>query len=537
MPLARQIALLAELRWRILRNSLRTKNKRLDLIGLAVLGVFAGLFVLAMCFVFFAAAYSFAATQRLGWLDLLFWGVCLWWQLMPIFAAGFGVSFEFGTLLRFPVRFSAFYLMGLAYGLTDFAAVAGSCWFAAMIAGVAAGRPRLLPAMLLVCVLLVLVNITLERLIGSWLERLLAKRRSREIFFALFILLIVSVQFIPMLGRYGSAASPWVFRALPYIDLLPPPLATEAMRSAIADEWGSFLASAMGIFAYVAVLASLLWLRFAAQYRGEQLSDSPAPLVAASKSTGVHSNRDTLKFLSPPVAAVVRKEFRYLFRNGFAALLLFLPPVLVFALVTRARLAHSNSIPPETFFPGLMGYLILILMAPSYNSFAYESRGIQTYFTAPVRFRDILLGKNFVQVCLVAGELALCIAAFSYRVGLPSTPIFFATLAAIVFTVVGQLSIANWSSLSFPRKLAFGQIRGQRQSGMAALMAFAGQILVFSIAGLVLTLGKWTGDRWLPAEVFAGLSLAAAGGYFASLDALSNLAEKKKERLMEALCR
>jgi hypothetical protein len=68
-------------------------------------------------------------------------------------------------------------------------------------------------------------------------------------------------------------------------------------------------------------------------------------------------------------------------------------------------------------------------------------------------------------------------------------------------------------------------------------MAFAGQILVFSIAGLVLTLGKWTGDRWLPAEVFAGLSLAAAGGYFASLDALSNLAEKKKERLMEALCR
>jgi hypothetical protein len=122
-------------------------------------------------------------------------------------------------------------------------------------------------------------------------------------------------------------------------------------------------------------------------------------------------------------------------------------------------------------------------------------------------------------------------------VGLPSPPIFFATLAAIVFTVVGQLSIANWSSLSFPRKLAFGQIRGQRQSGMAALMAFAGQILVFSIAGLVLTLGKWTGDRWLPAEVFAGLSLAAAGGYFASLDALSNLAEKKKERLMEALCR
>jgi hypothetical protein len=129
------------------------------------------------------------------------------------------------------------------------------------------------------------------------------------------------------------------------------------------------------------------------------------------------------------------------------------------------------------------------------------------------------------------------IAAYSYRVGLPSPPVVFATLAAIVFTVIGQLSIANWSSLSFPRKLAFGQIRGQRQSGMATLMAFGAQILVFSIAGLVLTLGRWTGDRWLPAEIFVVLSVAAAGGYVGSLDALSALAEKKKERLIEALCR
>ena len=46
------------------------------------------------------------------------------------------------------------------------------------------------------------MNVTLERLIGSWLERVLARRRSREIFLALFILFAVSVQFLnPLLQR------------------------------------------------------------------------------------------------------------------------------------------------------------------------------------------------------------------------------------------------------------------------------------------------------------------------------------------------
>jgi hypothetical protein len=213
----------------------------------------------------------------------------------------------------------------------------------------------------------------------------------------------------------------------------------------------------------------------------------------------------------------------------------------VFILISRATLSHfadsKHGLSPDIFFPGLMAYIILILMSPAYNSFAYENAGVQTYFTAPLRFRDVFLGKNFVQVCLILTELVLCITAFFYRVGRPSKPILIATLAAIVFTVVGQLSIANWSSLSFPRKLAFGQIHGQRQSGMAVLVAFGAQILLFGISSPILMLGRWTGDRWLPAEAFAFLAAAAIAGYIASLDALTQFAEKKKETLIAALCR
>ena len=112
-----------------------------------------------------------------------------------------------------------------------------------------------------------------------------------------------------------------------------------------------------------------------------------------------------------------------------------------------------------------------------------------------------------------------------------------ATCAAIIFTVVGQLTIANWSSITFPRRMEFGQMRGQRQSGMAVLVAFGSQILMGGISAVILFTGNWTGNPWLPAEAFVFLAAVAVGGYFASLDALSQLAETRKEILIEALCR
>jgi hypothetical protein len=39
----------------------------------------------------------------------------------------------------------------------------------------------------------------------------------------------------------------------------------------------------------------------------------------------------------------------------------------------------------------------------------------------------------------------------------------------------------------------------------------------------------------LPAEAFAALAVASLAGYFAALDSLSNVAEKKKEVLIETL--
>jgi hypothetical protein len=290
------------------------------------------------------------------------------------------------------------------------------------------------------------------------------------------------------------------------------------------------------------ILSALLWRRFAAQYHGEELSETAAPSRSLIRPAARNiEGPDSLRLLSPQVAAVVRKEFRYLTRNSFAFLTLLLPPMLVLLFSTQFAGKHptvsGKAVSAEMFFPGMMAYLILILMAPAYNSFAFEGRGIQTYFMAPLRFRDVFLGKNLMLVSVLTLEIGLSLAMLTWRVGLPSLPMMVATLVAIVFTVVGQLTIANWSSLSFPRKLEFGQLRGQRQSGMAVLIAFGTQIMLGGISAVILLTGRWTKNPWLPAEAFTFLAAAAVGGYFASLDHLTKLAEQKKESLIEALCR
>jgi len=248
-----QIRLVSALRWRILRNSLRKKNNRLDLIGLIFAGVFSGIFVIGLCFAFYAGAYAFLSQSRLEWMALLFWAIFLFWQLFPVFVAGFGASFEFRTLLRFPLSLRAFYIIGLAYGFADFSALASICWLLAMTAGAAVAKPGVLPAMLLIVAAFMLLNVTLERLIGSWLERLLARRRTRELFLGLFVLSMVSLNFVsPLMQRYGASARPVFLRLLPYLSWFPPSLASRALTAVIRLQPQGFLLSSALLLFYLA---------------------------------------------------------------------------------------------------------------------------------------------------------------------------------------------------------------------------------------------------------------------------------------------
>ena len=543
LGVAGQIRLVAELRWRILRNHLRRKNSRWDLIGLIWAAVFFSVIVIGLSFAFCWGAYISLSTGHFEWLVLLFWSILLFWQVFPMFVASFGATFEFRTLLRFPLSLTAFYLVGLAYGLADFAAISSVLWLFAITVGIGFAKFALLPSVVVIVALFILMNTTIERLLGSWLERLLARRRTRELMLGLFVLLSISLQFIgPRIAGYARGSHSSLLSFLPYLSPFPPSIAGSAIASAAHGNAIAFLSGAAGLLAYTGFFSALLWYRFAAQYRGEELSEAAAPArVALRAASSTNSSRDALNLLSPQVAAVLRKEFRYLARNGFVLVSLLMPPILVLLFTSQFGGQHPSvthrGISPDMFFPGMMGYLILMLMTPAYNCFAYEGRGIQTYFTSPLRFRDVLLGKNLMHAAVLTLEIVLSLTMLALRIGLPSTPVLVATLMAVIFAVAGQFAIADWVSLSFPRKLEFGSMRGQRSSGVSIWVAFGVQLLLAGICSLILFVGRWTNSPWLPAEIFTGLAAASIAGYFATLDALTGVAEKKKEILIETLSR
>src|SRR5213592_4359277 len=319
-----QVQLIAGLRWRILRNSLRKKNSRLDLIGLIFTGIFSGILVIGFCFAFYSGAYAFVSQGRLEWMALLFWVIFIFWQVFPVFVAGFGANFQFRPLLRFPLSLRAFYIIGLAYGFADFSALASVVWLLAMTAGATAAKPGVLPAMLLIVPAFMLLNGTIERLVGSWLERLLARRRTRELFLGLFVLSMVSLNFLsPLMQRYGASVRLAFLGLLPYVAWFPPSLAGRALAAVIRLEPAGFLLSAALLLVYLVLFSALLWRRFAAQYRGEELSETAAPARAPVRpAMAKDDGPDRLSLLSPQVAAIVRKEFHYLTRNGFAYLTL-----------------------------------------------------------------------------------------------------------------------------------------------------------------------------------------------------------------------
>lgn len=547
-----QLWLIAGLRWTLLKNGLRQKNNRWDLVGIIFASVFASVLVAGLCVAFCAGTYALLAKGHAGWIAALFWAVFLWWQVFPIFVAGFGANFEFKNLLRFPLSRRAFYLLGLGYGFADFAAVAAVCWIAAMVLGAMAARPEVLPAMLTVSLLFVLMNVTLERLIGSWLEKILAKRKSRELFIGLFVLSMVSLNFLnPALHRYGNPALVINLTGyVHYLAWLPGSLAGNAVAGSVHGDLRTILLSITGLLIWLGVTSGFLWQRYAAQYCGEEISESAAPAKSKKKNNeaaasveaakGGSSNEEWLPMVPVTVAAVVLKEFRYLTRNGMAFLTLLLPPIMVVFFTLqfgRGSLLKEHALNAEKFFPAIMGYMILILIMPAYNAFAFEGKGIQTYFMAPLRFQDVLMGKNLFLVALVAFELTLSMALLIWRVGWPSASMFAATIAGGAFAVLGQLTIANWSSLSFPKKMEMGKMKGQRNSGVAVWTAFGVQIVLGGMCALIILAGRWMGNPWIPALAFTGLTAAAAGGYVASLGALSRLAEAKKELLIETLCR
>lgn len=546
-----QFAAIAQLRWRIFVNSLRTLRGRLE----AVSWILVAIPFIAMGIggtIGLAVASWFFTSHNVAWVTLLLWGVFLYWQLFPLMATAFTENFDLSNFLRFPIRYRSYFLIRMAYGVLDPTTLIGTLWLIGITIGISMADPRLFPWAALALGTFAVLNILLARAIFSWIERWLARRKSREILGIVFFLFIISFQFIgPVLNHYGNRGASHTHPVLPGVTaallpaerFTPPGLAGGALAAASHGETPTALGSWVLECGYAAIFLWMLDLRLRAQYHGESLGEGVPRAATSAKKIAVREGLDLPGF-STPVAAVFEKELRYLSRSGPMLFNLVMPLVILIIFmigpVGNARhphAMHDASHFRQFAFPMGVAYALLILSNLTYNCFGVEGGGIQFYFVAPVRFRQILLAKNLVHGAIVALEVALLWTTVSLMLRPPALDITLATVAGAVFAALVNFTAGDLMSLYSPKKFDYAVFGRQRASGTTALVVLGVQIVVIGIAALVLLFTAYSGRIWLATPILLVFAGAAFAGYTIVLNHVDRVALGRRESLIVELSR
>lgn len=538
-----QFAAIAFVRWRLFVNSLRTIRGRLEMVsrGFIFLG-FTALGLGGSC-AMGAGAWYFAAHGRAEMLALLLWPVFLFWQLFPVMASAFTENVDSSNLLRFPLSFPSYFLIRIAYGSLDPASAVGSLWLLGMAIGIGIARSAYFPAALAILFLFAVFNILLGQMIFTWVERWLARRRSREILGVVFLFVIISFQFVaPVMRHFGPTLGPAVARvtaqALPIERTLPPGLAAAAVARALQGEYIPALGAFALTGAYALAVGWLLTVRLRAQYLGENLSEGVArpakPTVKQKVQLGWN-----IEGVPGSVAAIVEKELRYLSRSGPMLFTLVMPVVVL--LIFRFTPGKSDS-PGGIFahaadlaFPVGAGYALLILSNLIYNCFGPDAAGIQFFFVSPVRFREILLGKNLAAGFVLGTEIVLVWIGTCLMYRPPSWDIVLATVTGVFFALLLNLIGGNFLSVFTPKKVDFGAFGRQRASNTTAFASLGIQAAVVGLCAVALLVARAYQHIWVAAVVFVILAAGALAAYFMVLERMDAIIVKRREAMISEL--
>jgi ABC-2 type transport system permease protein len=539
-----QLTAIADLRWRLFVNGLRSKRGKMELASRLLITLFfavggLGGFIAATGF-----AWYFVSQNNAEYLAILLWPVFFFWRFFPLMSTAFTNNPDSAELLRFPLTYRSYFLIRLAYGFFDPASALGTVGLLGILLGTTVARPPLFPCALTVLLTFALFNLVLMQAVFAWLERWLAQRRTREIMGVLFILAMLSFQLIgPVMGRLGRAPHPEFSRAVEIGKqvqaVLPPGLAANAIAQTSHGQFLLGLISLLLLGALAAALAALLHLRLRAQFRGENLSEAAArPVVARAQGLQVGWN---LPGFSQSVAAVFEKEMRYLARSGPMLLTLIMPifMLLIFRFGAMNSLRHSGSFSrtPDMAFPGAAAYAILVLTNLVFNSFGGDGGGIQFFYASPVTFRQIVLAKNLTHASILLANTAFAWIAVSYLYGTPHFAVSIATLAGLLFAVPLNFTIGNLLSIYAPKKRDFSTFGRQNVSQITVLASFGAQIVTVGVGVAVFTLARLYENLWIATVLFLVLAAASIPLYLMVLGRLDGIALQRRETLVAELCR
>ena len=129
--------------------------------------------------------------------------------------------------------------------------------------------------------------------------------------------------------------------------------------------------------------------------------------------------------------------------------------------------------PPSSPSRSGAAYSLLLLTNLSYNNFGADGSGTQLFFAFPVRFREIMLGKNLAHSAVFALEVVLVWLGTCLLYRPPSLGVTLATLAVILFVVPIDFAAGNLFSIYSPTRIEAGVFGRQRASLSTVLASFA----------------------------------------------------------------
>ena len=555
----RHFTTIAWLRWRIFINGMRGKGATGELVVRFISYPFLALMILGPAVGAGVGSYYLVDQGKVDLLAIPLWIIFALWQFIGINTSATGPSFDLSSLIRFPLRYRDYLLIRLSFGLMDPPTLAGIACLIAMSLGIAIAAPGLFPWAALVLIVYAICNILFSRMVYSWLERWLAQRRTRELVTGIILALSLGIQFLAQFaqrlghtGRHHAPPNPFLLQSshllLSINWLLPPGLAATSMDHIHRGSPLIAAAALCGVLAYTTAFLLVLHLRLHAQFLGEDLSEAPAAQpksaiktqpLAASAAPAIGAS---FSFLPAAVAACLIKEIRYLLRSGPKLYVLVMPVFVVFLFSVRTSGMNYAGV-QHSAFTGMLfsygcAYTQLIFVGLIYNSLGADGAGIQFYFIAPVRMRDVMLAKNL----LTGGIFALEAVLIYIAAAVISTPapldLTAATLAWSLFALFLNMSIGNVRSIVSPKVLDPGKVRSQNVSGLNSLISLVVVICAVALGAVMVILCRYFHTSyWIAAAVFLVLAALSLVAYSLVLQKLDEIAANHLEGLTAILAK
>ncbi len=534
LPLPRerdQVATLAEMRWQLFTRSLRSTDSKvafafrltgkLLVVGAAIgAGIGSG----------FAAYFGYQRQDHA--LTVLFITIFVAWQSLSLLrgTSPHGVESE---LLRFPLRLRTYIGLWISVGLFEGTTILGTVACLGLMAGLLMAGAGV-PLALSVSLLFLACNFVASRAMFLWMNRWLAKRRTRE-----FVLILASVVgLVPRMlqtGHYNLGRMllrlhlpAFVMRTL---HVVPPLLAGDMLLHRHASWSGVWLA------AWTAALGAVLFVGLRRAFLGEHLQEfAAASEPQRLRARAVQASREART--THPAFTVTQMEWSRLRHSGSAIYQIVAP--LLFVAIFGARLAAGKY--GSWVLPAAVAYIGLNLRGA--NAFGSDGAGVQCFLLLPVPMRAVLMGKNLFAASLYAVQIiasALLVLVFAHH--LQTYPVLFTLVWAVCFMAV-CFSLGNQRSLRAPFLVATEQVsfkvartssRGAMSGGWVILVMSLGTGL---LGALIVGVALWTGHPVLAPVVMLPFTIAAVIFYARSLrDPVFQGDIAAGERLMDVVAR